>query len=204
MSIYDPEWAREAEQAETRRSDPFEVKLQTLLRLMYRVMDLRWIDGEPYLEFKSARYTPLSELKFLAGFTEEDKDIPSGVETVEAKLHELEASHLIDQVKGIPAPQPTAPSATTELLRQNGMYATRAEYLPSGHIRIYLANGFILEVPKYSLQRLRDASSSDLHYIEISPSGEGLHWPALDWDVHVPSLLKGHTGSQRWMAQHKS
>lgn len=36
--------------------------------------------------------------------------------------------------------------------------------------------------------------------IEISPSGQGLHVPALDADLWLPTLLDGLTGSRSWQA----
>jgi hypothetical protein len=39
-----------------------------------------------------------------------------------------------------------------------------------------------------------------LNRIEISPSGFGLHFPALDADLDVPGLLEGFLGSKTWMA----
>jgi hypothetical protein len=39
-----------------------------------------------------------------------------------------------------------------------------------------------------------------LKHIEISPSGLGLHFPALDVDLYLPALLEGYLGSRQWMA----
>jgi hypothetical protein len=39
----------------------------------------------------------------------------------------------------------------------------------------------------------------ELAYIEITPSGLGLHWPKLDADLYLPSLMEGIFGSPRWM-----
>jgi hypothetical protein len=44
-------------------------------------------------------------------------------------------------------------------------------------------------------------ASVDLAQIEISPAGLGLHWPRLDADLYVPSLLQGMLGSKSWMAR---
>jgi Protein of unknown function (DUF2442) len=49
-------------------------------------------------------------------------------------------------------------------------------------------------------QGLSQANAVELSEIEISPSGLGVHFPKLDADVYVPSLLKGITGSKVWMA----
>ena len=49
-------------------------------------------------------------------------------------------------------------------------------------------------------QGLEKATPSDLAEIEISPSGLGLHIPALDVDLYLPALLDGFLGSRKWMA----
>jgi hypothetical protein len=47
---------------------------------------------------------------------------------------------------------------------------------------------------------LEHATAEQLSQIEISPSGYGLHFPQLDADLYLPSLLEGVFGSERWMA----
>ena len=47
---------------------------------------------------------------------------------------------------------------------------------------------------------LEHATAEQLNEIEISPSGYGLHFPKLDADLYLPSLLEGVFGSERWMA----
>jgi hypothetical protein len=47
---------------------------------------------------------------------------------------------------------------------------------------------------------LEHATAEQLNEIEISPSGYGLHFPKLDADLYLPSLLEGLFGSERWMA----
>jgi Protein of unknown function (DUF2442) len=49
-------------------------------------------------------------------------------------------------------------------------------------------------------QGLERAAPSDLHEIEITPAGLGLHFPRLDADIFVPALLEGFLGSEKWMA----
>jgi hypothetical protein len=49
---------------------------------------------------------------------------------------------------------------------------------------------------------LEHATPDQLAEIEISPSGYGLHFPQLDADLYLPSLLEGTFGSERWMASH--
>ena len=50
------------------------------------------------------------------------------------------------------------------------------------------------------VEGLADADPEGLAEIEITPSGLGLHWPALDADVYVPGLMAGSLGSRHWMA----
>lgn len=50
------------------------------------------------------------------------------------------------------------------------------------------------------VQGLEDATPAQLSEIEITPSGFGLFFPALDEGVNVPNLLEGTMGSRKWMA----
>ncbi|HEX4321296.1 MAG TPA: DUF2442 domain-containing protein [Acidobacteriaceae bacterium] len=52
-------------------------------------------------------------------------------------------------------------------------------------------------------QGLEDATPDQLSDIEISPSGLGIHFPATDADLYLPSLLKGFLGSSKWTAAHQ-
>lgn len=67
-------------------------------------------------------------------------------------------------------------------------------------IIICLDTGMDLVFPPGLAEGLSGAEMADLSRIEISPSGLGLHWPALDADLYVPSLLQGLFGSPTWMA----
>jgi hypothetical protein len=49
-------------------------------------------------------------------------------------------------------------------------------------------------------QGLENATPVDLSEIEISPSGLGIHFPKLDADFDIPSLMFGTFGTRRWMA----
>jgi hypothetical protein len=69
---------------------------------------------------------------------------------------------------------------------------------------IQLKSGATFSFPPSIAQGLSGASAENLAAIEITPSGEGLHWEALDADLHVPSLLAGVFGSQSWMADLRS
>jgi hypothetical protein len=55
--------------------------------------------------------------------------------------------------------------------------------------------------PPRLAQGLEQATPDQLSRIEISPSGDGLHWPDIDADLFVPGLLQGVFGSKSWMAR---
>jgi len=65
---------------------------------------------------------------------------------------------------------------------------------------IELSNSAAFMFDPRRAQGLEKATPEDLADIEISPSGLGLYFPALDADLYVPSLLEGIFGSRRWMA----
>jgi hypothetical protein len=50
---------------------------------------------------------------------------------------------------------------------------------------------------------LAGASPKDLAEVEVTPSGDGLHWEKLDADFSVPALLAGVFGTEAWMAHIK-
>jgi len=89
--------------------------------------------------------------------------------------------------------------------RQSSAYATAARY-DAARDRV------ILEVTTPAMaklevsfsprdaQGLETASAADLAEIEISPSGLGIHFPALDADIYLPALMEGLLGSREWMA----
>jgi Protein of unknown function (DUF2442) len=68
-------------------------------------------------------------------------------------------------------------------------------------IVIDFGDGTEFAFPPNKAQGLEDASVEDLSEIEVTPAGLGLHWPRLDADLYVPSLLQGIFGTKRWMAQ---
>jgi hypothetical protein len=65
---------------------------------------------------------------------------------------------------------------------------------------VSLDNGLELAFPPGLAEGLNTAEAADLASIEISPTGLGLHWPKLDADLYLPSLMAGIFGSPRWMA----
>ena len=79
--------------------------------------------------------------------------------------------------------------------------AVSARYDRQGaRIVVSLSNGLDVGVPVAMAQGLAGAKASQLAAIEITPTGLGLHWPKLDADLYLPSLLQGLFGTRRWMA----
>jgi len=72
----------------------------------------------------------------------------------------------------------------------------------AGRIVVSLATGLDISFSPRTTQGLESAKSGDLKKIEISPSGLGLYFPALDADIYLPALLDGYLGSKNWMAAH--
>ncbi|MEQ9667869.1 DUF2442 domain-containing protein [Coleofasciculus sp. G2-EDA-02] len=71
----------------------------------------------------------------------------------------------------------------------------------SGRTVIELQNGASFLFPPDLVQGLMDASPDDLAQVELTPSGEGLHWETLDVDLSIPSLMLGIFGTKAWMAE---
>lgn len=69
-----------------------------------------------------------------------------------------------------------------------------------GRLVIDLSSGIEIAFRPRDAQGLEHAKVSDLSEIEISPSGLGIHFPKLDADLYLPSLLEGFLGSRRWIA----
>jgi hypothetical protein len=67
-------------------------------------------------------------------------------------------------------------------------------------IVISLSSGLELAFPPHIVEGLSEAKPADLMDIEISPTGLGLHFPTLDADLYIPSLLDSVFGSPHWMA----
>jgi hypothetical protein len=57
------------------------------------------------------------------------------------------------------------------------------------HLHVTLADGRALTSPLWWYPRLANASSDALARIELTPLG--LHWPDLDEDISIASILRG-------------
>lgn len=85
--------------------------------------------------------------------------------------------------------------------KKRGVRVMSARYdAARGHVVIALQTGLELSFPASAAEGLAGAPADKLRLIEISPSGLGLHWPLLDADLYVPSLIQGQLGSKSWMA----
>ena len=97
-----------------------------------------------------------------------------------------------------------------EIEAANKRAATQLEKTPTaiaahydfrvGRLVIDLNTGLSIMFKPHNAQGLEKAKPEQLTKIEISPSGFGLHFPALDADIYLPSLLAGFMGSRNWMA----
>ena len=86
-------------------------------------------------------------------------------------------------------------------IQAHGPRAVSARYDPkTGRIVIHLSSKLIVSFAPEDAQGLENARPSQLREIEISPSGFGLHFPAVDADLYVPGLLESFLGSKSWMA----
>jgi hypothetical protein len=70
----------------------------------------------------------------------------------------------------------------------------------TGRIVIELSSKLAVSFSPADVEGLDGARPSQLTEIELSPSGFGIHFPAIDADLYVPGLLEGFLGSQAWMA----
>ncbi|NUS60661.1 MAG: DUF2442 domain-containing protein [Lysobacter sp.] len=55
---------------------------------------------------------------------------------------------------------------------------------------VQLEEGVYVGFPTAALQGMENAKAQTMRRIEISPSGYGIHVPALDADVYLPALLE--------------
>jgi len=81
---------------------------------------------------------------------------------------------------------------------------TEAQYMPGPGLDLFifkLSDGHRLAIPREDLQGLQSGTKGQLTRVEIVGGGTGVHWPDLDADLYVPSLLRGIYGSKTWMAE---
>lgn len=84
---------------------------------------------------------------------------------------------------------------------KKGPTAVAARHDPlTGRVVIELDSGLEIAFRPEQAQGLEGATPADLSEIEVSPSGQGLYFPAIDVDLYLPALLEGFLGSKAWMA----
>lgn len=80
--------------------------------------------------------------------------------------------------------------------------ATSARYdRKTGRVVVDLVNGCTYAFPAQLVQDLQGASPDDLANVEVDGVGFGLHWPTLDADLYVPTLVAGIFGTRDWMTK---
>jgi hypothetical protein len=86
-------------------------------------------------------------------------------------------------------------------LHDSTPHALRARYDHRiGRVVITLNTNLEVAFSPRDAEGLEDATPAQLDVIEISPSGFGIHFPKLDADIYLPSLLEGFLGSRKWIA----
>jgi hypothetical protein len=81
---------------------------------------------------------------------------------------------------------------------------TEVEYRPGPGLDLLilkLSDGHRHLIPREDLQGLQSATKEQVARVEILGNGTGLHWPALNLDHYVPSLLRRIYGAKTWMAE---
>jgi hypothetical protein len=77
-------------------------------------------------------------------------------------------------------------------------------------LTVELADGRTIAVPLAWFPRLLHATPAELANWRLIGSGEGIHWPELDEDISVASLLAGRRSSEtsdslrRWLDARKA
>ena len=64
-----------------------------------------------------------------------------------------------------------------------------------------LSDGRRQLIARENIEGPQGAKPRQIAKVEIRGSGTGLHWPELDLDLYVPSLLRNIYGTNRWMVR---
>jgi hypothetical protein len=75
--------------------------------------------------------------------------------------------------------------------------SARAARCDDETLRVDLADGRTIGAPLAWFPRLLRATPDERAAVRISPSGQGLHWDALDEDISVDGLLAGRGDQSR-------
>ena len=80
--------------------------------------------------------------------------------------------------------------------------AARAVYdRTTERVLLDLVSGCTYGFPTRIIEDLQGAEAEALAEIQVDGMGLNLHWPRLDVDLYVPSLVAGVFGSRAWMAR---
>lgn len=66
---------------------------------------------------------------------------------------------------------------------------------------LHFADGGRYIIPIERIEGMQGATRKQILAVEILGNGTGLHWPDLNLDLYVPYLLKGISGTQKWMSE---
>jgi hypothetical protein len=95
-----------------------------------------------------------------------------------------------------------AATRASEGMRASLPHALSACYdRASDRVVVELSSGFSLSFPRQRAEGIEHASAAELEEVEISPSGFGVRFPAVDADLWVPAMLQGVFGTARWEAE---
>ena len=87
-----------------------------------------------------------------------------------------------------------------QAVRQQSPLAVFAGY-KDGKVVVELDTGIEIRFVPAAAQGLENGTPEQLAEVIIEQQGLGLHWPQLDADLYVPTLIRSLLGSKRWMAE---
>jgi hypothetical protein len=70
-----------------------------------------------------------------------------------------------------------------------------------GRVVVELTNGCSYAFPSSLVQDLSEATATELSEVHVEGAGFNLHWPQLEADLYVPTLVAGFFGNQAWMTR---
>ena len=84
---------------------------------------------------------------------------------------------------------------------KKGPVAVAARYdQQTDKVVIELASGLEIAFRPKKAKGLETTTPDDLKEIDITPSGQGLYFPAIDTDMYLLALLDSYLGIKSWMA----
>ncbi|MDQ2832247.1 MAG: DUF2442 domain-containing protein [Acidobacteriota bacterium] len=94
-------------------------------------------------------------------------------------------------------------AALERAVSQPGAPAVRSVryHRPTEMIILSMSSGTRVAIPREEIQELKTAPQNKIAQIEIENFGTALHWPQLDLDLSVEGLVRGVTGTKRWMRE---